>query len=159
MTANHSIDPVQFLSEHLDHAEPDLLRAMLATFIDALMGAEADALCGAPYGARSDDRVNSRNGYRSRDWDTRAGTMDSRQTTLRAIHLSRLDSSTVRAATGVRRGAGPGWVAGPDGRVASAASSSARDERRVGCSGQGHGRRPVAAPAGTPGRGCSSGAG
>ena len=43
----------------------------------------------------------------------------------------------MRAATGVRRGAGPGWVAGPDGRVASAASSSARDERRVGCSGQG----------------------
>ena len=38
--------------------------------------AEADALCGAPYGARSDERVNSRNGYRSREWDTRAGTMD-----------------------------------------------------------------------------------
>jgi putative transposase len=76
MTANHSIDPAQFLSEHLEHAEPDLLRAMLATFIDALMGAEADALCGAPYGARSDDRVNSRNGYRAREWDTRAGTME-----------------------------------------------------------------------------------
>ena len=65
MTANHSIDPAQFLSEHLEHAEPDLLRAMLKTFIDVLMGAEADALCGAPYGARSDDRVNFRNGYRA----------------------------------------------------------------------------------------------
>ena len=51
MTANHSIDPAQFLSERLEHAEPDLLRAMLKAFIDALMGAEADALCGAPYGA------------------------------------------------------------------------------------------------------------
>jgi putative transposase len=70
MTANHSIDPAQFLSEHLEHAEPDLLRAMLKTFIDALMGAEADALCGAPYSARSDDRVNFRNGYRAREWDT-----------------------------------------------------------------------------------------
>jgi len=49
---------------------------MLRTFIDTLMSAEADALCGAPYGARSDERVNSRNGYRSREWDTRAGTMD-----------------------------------------------------------------------------------
>jgi hypothetical protein len=46
MTANHGIDPAQFLSEHLEHAEPDLLRAMLASFIDALMGAEDDALCG-----------------------------------------------------------------------------------------------------------------
>lgn len=76
MTANHSIDPAQFLSERLEHAEPDLLRTMLKTFIDALMGAEADALCGASYGARTEDRVNSRNGYRARDWDTRAGTME-----------------------------------------------------------------------------------
>jgi transposase-like protein len=76
MTVNHSIDPAQFLSEHLERAEPDLLRAMLKAFVDALMGAEADALCGAPYGARSEDRVNSRNGYRSREWDTRAGTME-----------------------------------------------------------------------------------
>lgn len=40
------------------------------------MSAEADAICGAPYGARSEDRVNSRNGYRPRDWDTRAGSME-----------------------------------------------------------------------------------
>jgi hypothetical protein len=76
MTANNSIDPSLFLSQHLERAEPDLLRSMLKTFIEALMGAEADALCGAPYGARTDERVNSRNGYRARDWDTRAGTMD-----------------------------------------------------------------------------------
>jgi putative transposase len=37
MTANHSIDPAQFLSEHLERAEPDLLRSMLRTFIDTLM--------------------------------------------------------------------------------------------------------------------------
>lgn|GEM_PF-2167042 len=54
--------PAQFLSEHLEHAEPDLLRSMLKTFIDALVGAEAVALCGAPYGARSDEQVNFRNG-------------------------------------------------------------------------------------------------
>ena len=76
MTANNSIDPARFLSEHLEHAEPDLLRSMLMTFVEALMGAEADALCGAPYGARSEERVNSRNGYRAREWDTRAGTME-----------------------------------------------------------------------------------
>ena len=76
MTANPSIDPASFLAEHLARAEPELLRSMLKTFVDALMGAEADAICGAPYGARSEERVNSRNGYRSRDWDTRAGTME-----------------------------------------------------------------------------------
>ncbi len=76
MTATASIDPAIFLAEHLERAEPDLLRAMLRTFVDALMGAEADAVCGAPYGARSDERVNSRNGYRPREWDTRAGTLE-----------------------------------------------------------------------------------
>ena len=64
------------LAEHLERAEPDLLRALLKTFVEALMGAEADAVCGAPYGARSAERTNSRNGYRGREWDTRAGTME-----------------------------------------------------------------------------------
>jgi transposase-like protein len=49
---------------------------MLTAFINALMSAEADAVCGAPYGLPSADRVNVRNGYRHRDFDTRAGTLD-----------------------------------------------------------------------------------
>jgi transposase-like protein len=76
MTAPYSIDPTRFLSEQLDQASPDLLRQMLQTFITALMGAEADAVCGAEYGQSSAERVNSRNGYRHRDFDTRAGTLD-----------------------------------------------------------------------------------
>jgi transposase-like protein len=40
------------------------------------MSAEADAICGAPYGLPGPDRVNVRNGYRHRDFDTRAGTLD-----------------------------------------------------------------------------------
>ena len=44
--------------------------------IDTLMSAEADAVCGAAHGERSDARVNQRNGYRHRDFDTRAGTLD-----------------------------------------------------------------------------------
>jgi transposase-like protein len=55
---------------------PDLLRAMVKTFAEALMGAEADAMCGAPYGQPSEERVNYRNGYRDRRWDTRAGTIE-----------------------------------------------------------------------------------
>jgi putative transposase len=40
------------------------------------MSAEANQLCGADYGARSPERVSSRNGYRARDWDTRTGTVE-----------------------------------------------------------------------------------
>ena len=40
------------------------------------MSAEADAVCGAEYGSRSPERINPRNGYRHREFDTRAGTLD-----------------------------------------------------------------------------------
>jgi putative transposase len=76
MTALKSVDPAGFLREQVESASPDLLRAMVKTFADALMSAEADAVCGAPYGQRSEERVNSRNGYRPREWDTRAGTVE-----------------------------------------------------------------------------------
>jgi putative transposase len=61
------------LADQLATASPDLL---LSTFIVALMSAEADALCGARYALRSQERTNRRNGYRHRDFDTRAGTID-----------------------------------------------------------------------------------
>jgi hypothetical protein len=64
MTAMPSIDPALPWAEQIDRAEPDLLRGLLKTFVQALMSAEADAVCGAPYGVRSEERVNSRNGYR-----------------------------------------------------------------------------------------------
>lgn len=76
MAAPHFIDPARFLSEQLEQASPDLMRQMLTTFINALMSAEAEAVCGAEYGQASADRVNSRNGYRHRDFDTRTGTLD-----------------------------------------------------------------------------------
>jgi putative transposase len=76
MTAPKSVDPAGVLREQLESASPDLLRAMIKTFADALMSAEADAVCGAGYGERSSERVNSRNGYRSREWDTRVGTVE-----------------------------------------------------------------------------------
>jgi putative transposase len=68
--------PAGFLREQVGSASPDLLRAMVKTFADALMSAQVDAICGASYGQRSEERVNSRNGYRPREWDTRAGTIE-----------------------------------------------------------------------------------
>jgi len=76
MTAVPSIDPAHFLDEHLSQASPDLMRELLGTFINTLLSAQADSVCGAGYGQRSDERVNSRNGYRHRDLDTRLGTID-----------------------------------------------------------------------------------
>jgi putative transposase len=76
MTAPPSIDLSGWLAEQLGQASPDLLRRMITTFVQALMGAEADVVCGAEYGVRSEERTNIRNGYRHRDWDTRVGTID-----------------------------------------------------------------------------------
>ena len=76
MTAVPSIDPAQFLNEQLSQASPDLMRDLLTTFVNALLSAQADAVCGAGYGERTPERVNSRNGYRHRDLDTRVGTLD-----------------------------------------------------------------------------------
>jgi transposase-like protein len=65
-------------------AEPDLLRELVEQTVNALLSADADALCGASYGERSAERTNQRNGYRERRWDTRAGTIDLHIPKLRA---------------------------------------------------------------------------
>ena len=56
MTAPKSVDPAGLLREQLASASPDLLRAMVKTFAEALMSAEADAACGAGYRERSEQR-------------------------------------------------------------------------------------------------------
>lgn len=68
-------DAVRTFLSHLENADTDKLRAMLKEMTETLMGADADAVCGAEYGERSDERTNQRNGYRERPWDTRAGTI------------------------------------------------------------------------------------
>ncbi|MWA07219.1 IS256 family transposase [Actinomadura sp. LD22] len=76
MAVDNSVDPGGWLAEQIGACEPDVLRSMVQTMAEALMSAEADAVCGADYGQRSGGRVNRRNGYRVRDWDTRAGTVE-----------------------------------------------------------------------------------
>jgi transposase-like protein len=75
MTAGSSIDPAEFLHEHLAQASPDLLRELMQGFINTLLSADADSVCGAAYGSRGAGRINRRNGYRRRDLDTRIGTL------------------------------------------------------------------------------------
>jgi putative transposase len=76
MTATPSIELPAWMAEQLSQASPDLLRQMVQIFAEALMSADADAVCGAGYGQRSPDRRNTRNGYRWRGWDTRAGSIE-----------------------------------------------------------------------------------
>ena len=77
------MDPLTWLRKQLEEADVDLLREMVRAFADTLMSADADALCGATYGERSEERVNRRNGYRERDFDTRVGTVELRVPKLR----------------------------------------------------------------------------
>ncbi len=69
------IGALESFRKQLEGADADLLREMVKVFAELLMGADVDALCGACYGERSEDRTNRRNGYRERPWDTRAGTI------------------------------------------------------------------------------------
>ena len=81
---NKSMDALAWLRKQLETDDNDLLREMVRSFAEELMGAEADAICGAPYGEASPDRMNRRNGYRSRRWDTRTGSIDLKIPKLRA---------------------------------------------------------------------------
>ena len=78
MTVPTTIDAGSWLSKYLegDDGDGDLARAMLKTFAETLMSAQASAMCQAGYGERTEERVNSRNGYRHRPWDTRVGSID-----------------------------------------------------------------------------------
>src|SRR5919197_6410662 len=71
--AASTMDLLGWLRKHLEDADSDLLRELVTTFVQAIMGAEADAACGASLGERSPERVNQRNGYRGRRLDTRGG--------------------------------------------------------------------------------------
>ena len=74
------------LLEFLDSASSlcDMTDTTMAAVPDEIMSIQADEACGAEYGARSDRRVNSRNGYRSRRLDTTVGTLDLRIPKLRS---------------------------------------------------------------------------
>ena len=74
--AKTTMDPVEMVRKTLEEGSPDVVRSMVQALAEAMMSAEADAMCGAEYGERSPSRTNHRNGYRERRWDTRVGTID-----------------------------------------------------------------------------------
>jgi putative transposase len=64
-------------------ADADLLREMIGFAAEKLMALEVGAATGAGYGEKTTLRLAQRNGYRDRDWETRAGTVELRIPKLR----------------------------------------------------------------------------
>jgi putative transposase len=64
-------------------SDTSFLREMIGFAAQRLMELETEGLCGAGHGERSADRLNQRNGYRDRAWETRAGSVELRIPKLR----------------------------------------------------------------------------
>jgi len=71
-----SVPGAEALGKVLEDGNGDFLRQVLLAGLREIMGAEVASMCGAPPGERSPERVNHRNGYRKRDFETRLGTLD-----------------------------------------------------------------------------------
>ena len=72
----NSMDLLELLRKRGMDGDLDFLREALQALVEGIMDAEVSAQIGAPHGERNPDRLTHRNGYRSRDWDTRVGTME-----------------------------------------------------------------------------------
>ena len=78
-----SMDLLELLRKRGMEGDVDFLREALQVLVEGIMEAEVSAQIGVEHGERNPERVTHRNGYRSRDWDTRVGTMDLRIPKLR----------------------------------------------------------------------------
>jgi transposase-like protein len=65
------MDAIALVGKYVEANGSEMLKDMVKQFAEELMDSEANALCSADFGKR----VNRRNGYQEREWDTRAGTV------------------------------------------------------------------------------------
>ena len=70
------MDLLELMRKRGVDGDVDFLREALRVLVEEIMEADVSSRTGAGYGERNPDRVTQRNGYRSRAWDTRVGTME-----------------------------------------------------------------------------------
>ena len=143
--------PGDSFEQTLTAASPDMLREMIRAFAQKMMDAEVETACGAGYGEVSPDRVNSRNGYRPREWDTRAGTVELAIPKLR--HGTYFPSFLEHRRRAERALASVVATSLPAGRLDAAGGEARRVPRRHGAeqvAGQRDGRRARRAGRGVP---------
>ena len=76
--AKHRMDVTAFVGKLLEADDVDLLREGVRVLAQVLMDAEVSTQIGAELYERTEDRTAHRNGYRTRTWDTRVGTVELR---------------------------------------------------------------------------------
>ena len=89
-------------------SDADLLREMVGFAAQRLMELEVES--GAAHGERSPDRINHRNGYRDRSWETRAGAVELRIPKLRKSSYFPGFPGTAPHSREVAHGGDPGGV-------------------------------------------------
>ena len=70
------MDLLELMRKRRVDGDVDFLREALRVLVEGIMEADVSSRTGAGYGERNPERVTQRNGYRSRAWDTRVGTME-----------------------------------------------------------------------------------
>ncbi len=76
--AKHRMDVTTFVGKLLEESDVDLLREGVRILAQVLMDAEVSTQIGAELYERTEERTAQRNGYRTRTWDTRVGTLELR---------------------------------------------------------------------------------
>jgi putative transposase len=76
MAESKSMTVEQVAREVMADEHADVLRESVRLVVQQLMELEVSELIGAAHGERTPDRATHRNGYRPRQWDTRAGTIE-----------------------------------------------------------------------------------
>src|SRR4051794_1510656 len=122
MADGHSLTLRAALDKVMSDEHADVVREGVAAFVAELMEAEVAQQIGAELHDKAPGRVTHRNGYRSREWDTRAGTSELEIPRLRSGRTSRASWSRARApsrrwwrwsrrrtSTASRRGRSTGW--------------------------------------------------
>lgn len=74
--ATKRVDELEIFGNVIEQTHGDVLKGLLLRMLNAVMESDAARLCGAEHGERTDERLNSRNGYRERTLESRMGTLD-----------------------------------------------------------------------------------